>query len=46
MLTKTQEQVSMQNMGPARRASAPLTGGQQLMQKVAIHLWQNANDPF
>lgn len=27
-----------------RSPLVPLSGGQQLMQKVTIHLWQDAND--
>lgn len=47
MLTKTQEQVSRQAKGPEEGPRPALnTGGQQVVQKVAIHLWHNANDPF
>lgn len=47
MLTKTQEQVSRQAMGPEERLGSACTWvGQQVEQKVAIHLWHDANDPF
>lgn len=43
LLNKNQGQVSVQAK-EWRSPPVPLSGGQQLMQKVTIHLWQDAND--
>lgn len=47
MLTKAQEQVKQAGQGTGGKpAPCSYTGGQQVVQKVVIHLWHDANDPL